>query len=254
MQSTSPRSLGSDVRLPSGVGGFFSGALSVVRGAGKIFADGGLRKLATIPLLLTAVLYVALIVASFFFADDVLEKIWTRPEEGFLKLLWYVLLPIVFVGLLAPFALLFSTVAEAVGGPFYDRMAVRVLADHSIDGKEPGLWRGTIPDVIRSLALTAAGAACSLLAFIPGIGIGFALLGTVIACLGFASSALNSSLMVTGVGVRGRIAFMARSFAAMFGIGAVVAGSLLVPFLGLLAIPSAVVGATDLYARALIKR
>lgn len=240
--------------MPNGVSGFFSGAFAVFRGAGKIFADAELRKLTIVPLLITGALYFVLLILAVFFADDVLARLWPQPPEGALRYLWYVLLPFVFVAMLAPFALLFSSIAEAIGGPFYDRMALRVLSEYSISGREPGLIRGTVPDFFRSLTLAAIGGACALLALIPVVGIAFAVIGGVLTCIGFAWSAVNSALMVTGLGLRARIAFVAGSFMAMAGIGAVVMASLLVPFLGLLALPSAVVGATDLYARSLRAR
>jgi CysZ protein len=242
--------IGTSVQIPNGVSGFFSGAFAVFRGAGKIISDAELRKLAVIPLLITGALYFVLLVLAIFFADDLLGYLWPQPPEGALRYLWYVLLPFVFAAVLAPFLLLFSSVAEAIGGPFYDRMALRVLSEYSIAGREPGLLRGTVPDFFRSLALAAIGGVCALLGLIPVVGIAFAVAGGVIACIGFAWSAMNSALMVTGLDLGARVRFVFRSFTAMAGIGAVVMASLLVPFLGLLALPAAVVGATDLYARA----
>ena len=84
-------------------------------------------------------------------------------------------------------------------------------------------------------------------------GIGFAAIGVLVACLGFASSSINAALRVTGVPLQGRMAFASLSFFAMIGIGSVIAASLLVPFLGLLSIPSGVIGATELYAQS-VKR
>lgn len=237
--------------MPGGPSGFFAGAFSVLRGAGQILGDSELRRLAAVPLFLTAILYLVLITLALFFADDLLARIWPQPEDGFLHYLWYVLLPFVFVAMLAPFALLFSTIAEAIGGSFYDKMAVKVLARHAIYAREPGLVEGTLPDIARSLALTFAGAACTLLAFIPAIGVVFGALGLLIAWLGFASAAINSALMATGLGLRARISFIFSSFFAMAGIGAVVSAALLVPFAGLVALPAAVVGSTDLYARSM---
>jgi uncharacterized protein involved in cysteine biosynthesis len=130
-------------------------------------------------------------------------------------------------------------------------MAVRVLAQYSIVGREPGLIRGTLPDMVRSLLLASLSGVCAALALIPAVGIAFVIIGALVSWIGFASAAINSALMVTGVGLRDRLRFIMRSFSAMAGIGAVVFAALFVPFAGLLALPAAVIGATDLYARML---
>ena len=237
------------MEIRSGIAGFISGAVSVLWGLRRISSDRDLRRLTVLPMLLTSVFYAALLFSAVAFADDVLGWIWARPDSGILSWLWYVLVPFVVLALLVPFALLFSTVAEAIGGPFYDRLAIRTLREHHISTKEPGLLRGTVPDIVRSMTFALAGAACALLALIPVVGIPFTALGALIACIGFASSAINSALMVSGLGLRERLSFVFRSFSTMAGIGAVISVSLLVPFLGLLSLPSAVVGASELYAR-----
>lgn len=237
--------------MPTGIGGFFSGAIAVLRGVGKIFSDSRLRGLAVLPLLLTALLYIGLITVAVLYSGDLLARVWPQPDAGWLHYVWYVLVPFVFIAVLAPFALLFSTIAEAIGGPFYDKMATRVLSTYSIPAHEPGILAGIIPDIARSLMMTFAGATCALLALIPIVGLVFAAIGLVITWLGFAAAAINSALMVTGVTGWDRLRFLFRSFMPMAGIGAVVSAALLIPFAGLIAIPASVVGATDLYARAL---
>ncbi len=237
-------------RLPSGILGFFGGAWAVIRGAGDILADPKLRKLAIIPILLTAVLYLALVIGAGVYADDLLGKIWSRPE-GWLRFLWYALIPFVFVALLAPFVLLFSTITGMIGNSFYERMVVHVLSRHSIRIRESGFIEGMFSDVARSLLFTIAGSLCALLALLPFIGIVFAMLGTLIACFNFGSAAVNPVLKATGAGFADRIAFLFRSFMLVLGIGTSVALMLLIPLAGLIAIPAAVVGATELSAQSM---
>ncbi len=235
--------------LPKGIGGFFSGAASVPRGIGRVLSDAPLRKLAMIPLLITAVLYIGAIVALFVWGADLLDWAWPKPSEGWLKWLWYVVLPLGIALIVVVVALLFSTVAEAVGGPFYDKMAMRVLEGEGIATKDPGLLRGTIPDLLRSLAFVAATVGFGVLSFIPVIGIGFAVIGAAIAWVGLAAAAVNPALLVTGYGIFGRLRFFLRSPMALAGMGVAIGVVLLVPLAGLIAIPGSVVGASSLYAR-----
>ncbi|MEO1337621.1 MAG: EI24 domain-containing protein, partial [Myxococcota bacterium] len=110
--------------------GFIPGARSVFTGLRLIAADAELRKLTVVPVALTAVLYIAVIALVGVFADDALGWLWPRPGSSWLIPLWYLAWVAGFVAFLLIAALLFSTVAEAVGGPFYERMATRILARH----------------------------------------------------------------------------------------------------------------------------
>lgn len=235
--------------LPRGIGGFISGVASVPRGIGRVLSDAPLRKLALIPLLITAVLYVAAIVALVWWGADLLDWAWPKPSEGWLKWLWYVVLPLGVLLIVVVFALLFSTVAEAVGGPFYDKMAIRVLEGEGIPAKDPGLLGGTIPDILRSLLFVAAAVGFGVLSFIPVVGIPCAVVGTAIAWVGLAAAAVNPALLVTGYGIGGRLRFFLRSLGALAGMGLAIGVVLMVPLAGLIAIPGSVVGASALYAR-----
>jgi uncharacterized protein involved in cysteine biosynthesis len=233
--------------LKRGLGGFVVGAYSVFWGLSRILRDKSLRKLATVPLLLTILLYGVMLALMFVFADDLLEKLWQRPE-GWLVIVWWIVLALSLVATIGVLVLLFAAIAEAVGGPFYDKMAVRVLSDHSISGREPGFIAGTVPDLFRSLLFLLPAGVCWLIGLIPVVGIPFVALGAVIAWIGFASAAINPALMVTGHTLGDRMRFVFRFFLSMAGIGAVVSLAMLVPFLGLAAIPASIVGATELYA------
>lgn len=240
----------STLSLPGGIGGFFSGASAVVSGIFRTLSDASLRRLALIPLLITVVIYLAAVTALIVWGDDLLNWAWPKPSEGWLKWLWWIILPVGIALIVVVIALLFGTVAEAVGGPFYDKMAVRVLEESGIAAREPGFFRGTMPDLVRSLLFVAVAVGFGVFSFIPVIGIVFGLVGTAIAWIGLAAAAVNPSLMVTGYGLGGRLRFFLRSKMALAGMGVVIGMALLVPLAGLIAIPGAVVGATRLYADA----
>jgi uncharacterized protein involved in cysteine biosynthesis len=216
-------------------------------GLSRILRDRELRRLAVIPLLLTSILYAAMLALTVGFADDLLGRFWQRPE-GWLVLLWWIVLLVSIVATLGMFVLLFSVIVEAIGGPFFDKMAMRVLSDHSIPARDPGFFEGAIPNLFRSLLFLVPAAVCWLIGLIPGIGLPFVAVGALIAWIGFASAAINPALMVTGHTLGQRMRFVFRFFMAMAGLGAVVSFAMLVPFIGLAAIPASIVGATELFA------
>jgi CysZ protein len=231
----------------TGIRGLFVGAYSVFWGLSRIMRDSPLRKLAILPLILTTLLYAGLLGVLIVFGEDLFENIWQRPE-GWLVILWWAALIAALVLLVALMVLFFVAIAEAIGGPFYDKMASRILSEHSISTREPGLIEGTVPDLFRSLLFLVPAVICSLLGLIPVVGLPFVALGTGIAWLGFASSAVNPALAVTGHQLGARMRYVFRYFLGMLGMGGVVALSMLVPFLGLLSIPASIVGAAELYA------
>lgn len=237
------------LRIRPGPRGLVAGALAVLFGLRRLTADPAMRRLALIPIALTTLLYAGLVAAIAVFADDVLAWVWAQPESGILHWVWYVLVPFVFLVLLVPFVLMFMTIAEAVGGPFYDQMAIRVLESHGLRAEDPGLIRGTIPDLARSTGFALTGLAFAALALVPVVGIAFGAIATLVAWLGLASAAINPALQVSGLGLGARVRYTFSSFATMAGMGAVIGVSLMVPLLGLLSLPSAVIGAAELYAR-----
>lgn len=234
--------------LRRGLPGLIVGAYSVLWGLKRIARDPELRRLTIFPLLITLVLYTAMAAGVFFFADDVLSKLWPRPEEGWMIGLWWVALVASIIASIGLMVLFFATIAEAVGGPFYDKMAVKILGEHHIETREPGLIEGTVPDLIRSVMFLVPAFFCWLLGLIPVVGIPFVIVGAIIAWLGFASTAVNPALLVTGNRLGERVRYVFRFFLSMLGIGGVVSLSMLIPLVGLLAIPASIVGASELYA------
>ncbi len=219
------------------------------QGARRIISDVELRRLAAVPLAIATVLYLAFASTIIYFSADILQLVWKRPDHGWLVAVWWILIPVVIVSLIIAMGLLFSTIVEVIGGPFFDRMAIRILEDHGIRAIDPGFVRGSLPDLLRSLIFLSTATTLWLLGLLPAVGLPFAALGMLVSNLGLASSAINPALTVTGVGVRARLRFAFDSFMAMAGMGTVIGFSLMVPLAGLVSIPCAVVGASELYAR-----
>lgn len=237
-----------------GPDGLLVGAYSVVWGLSKLLSDRKLRSLAAVPLALTAVIYLLALVLLVTLGDDLMGLVWAQPENPLLLVLWWTASVFFIGGTLLVLVLLFTTLAEAIGGAFYDQMAVRILKGHGIPTREPGLIEGTVPDIFRSLLFVFPTIAFGLLGLIPVVGLLFVVLGTGVAWLGFASGAVNPALMVTENKLRDRLAWLRTYLFTALGIGGVIAASMLMPFLGLLALPSSIIGAAELHARDVLRR
>ena len=229
--------------------GFFAGVTAVFSGLRLILGDSSLRKLTIIPIVLTGVLYGLFVVSLVTFSDDLLGWLWAPPDSSWLIWLWRLAWVAGMLTLFLIAALLFSTVGEAVGGPFYEQMAIRILSRHGVSVAPAGFVDGTILDVLRSLIFVIPAAFFAILGLIPGLGLPFALLAAGLAWLGFGSGAVNPALLVTGHRFGARLSYVRQHYSTVLGLGAVVAVSLAIPLLPLLSIPCSIAGATDLYGR-----
>lgn len=238
-----------DRPLPAGVTGVVLGFGAVVAGTKRVLTDRGLRKLAIVPIIITLLVYLLLFGASIFYADDLLDLLWARPSEGWTVYVWYAAWAASLLAAMLVLFLLFATLVEAIGGPFYDKMVIHVLEEKGIPTREPGWIMGTVPDLFRALLLLGLTLVCSVLGIIPIIGLPFSIMGMLLVWFSLALGAINPVLLVTGHSLGSRFTFATRSFGTTMGIGATVALSLFVPLVGLISIPGAVVGAADLYSR-----
>ncbi len=244
-----PNALESTRQRPGAAGGFFAGARAVFAGARLVAGDPKLRKLTAVPIVLTGALYALLVGLVLFFSDDVLRWLVPEPDNSWLLALWYVAWVLGMLSIFLIAALLFTTVNEVVGGPFYERMAEDILTRHNVPTEKPTFVDGTILDIVRSLLFVVPAAIFAVMGFIPGIGFPLSLVGVAIAWIGFGSSAMNPALLVTGHRFGARLSYVWKNFATILGLGSVVALSLAIPLLPLISIPCSIAGASDLYGR-----
>lgn len=214
-----------------------------------MIAQPELRKLALIPLAITLFVYISVMGTAGFFVDDVLAAIWTQPESGWLQYVWYALIPVIFLVLVVLVTLTFVSIAGVVSGPFYEKMVIHVLGNHGLAAEEVPLIPSVLNEVVRSVCFLVPAVVLAVIGFIPGVGLPFAAAGTAMGWLGLASNAVTPALAVTGSSLGDQMRFPFSSLTFMLGLGMTVGVSLLVPVLGLLSIPSAVIGVTDAYAR-----
>ncbi len=229
-----------------GLSGFFVGGGAVFWGLRRMLADGKLRGLAVIPLILTTLVYSLLSGGIIFLTPHLLERF--KPDD-WMVYLWWLMVVVLVLGLLALAAILFTAIVELVGGPFYDKMAAYMLDEVGIAWTDPGFVKGAVPDLVRGLVLAIPAALCWGLSLIPVVGVPFWVLGLLLAWFGLGSGALNPSLLMTGHTGAQRVKWFSRYLWITLGTGAVISLAMFVPFLGLVAIPSAVVGASRLYAK-----
>jgi CysZ protein len=245
--SSSKASAAPTVQLGSGPRGFFTGIGAVLKGLSRLVREKSLRGLAVAPLLIAIITYVMALVFSGVYVDDLVSTLWAKPEAGYMLYVWYVLVPVVYVALVAVLALMFVSFAGVISGPFYEKMVNQVLSDHGIKSSDPGIIKGTMYEISRSLVFVVPAMLCALMGLIPVVGVPFIIAGTLIGWLGLASMAMNPTLVATKHSLRQQIRFPVQSLGVMLGVGLVLGVSVVVPVLGLLVLPSAVIGVADLY-------
>jgi uncharacterized protein involved in cysteine biosynthesis len=234
----------------SGAAGLVGGAWAVAWGLRQLGIDRELRRLALIPLALTLVVYLALGGLVLAFGDDLVATLWPRPAEGGTLLVWYATVGLAMLVLGAVSLLFFGAVVDTLGAPFFDAMAIRVLARRGVSTREPGLLETMLPDLVRSSLFALAGLVLGALALLPGMGLVALSLGAAVSALGRASSAFNPALLVTDHDLKARLAFLRAYPAAALGLGGATMLLLLVPLVGIVAVPSSIVGASALVAAA----
>jgi len=237
------------IRLGSGIFGFFIGIKAVLSGSKRLISDSKLRANALVPVLITLVAYILAFVVFALNVDDLLAQLWQKPDDWKIYI-WYALVPIVVGFFVLILALVFVTLATTISGPFYESMVAHLLKGHGIETKPFGFWRGLYYEIIRALFFLVPAIGLAVMGIIPYIGAPFAFVGIIIGWLGLASTSVNPALMMTGHGTKAQIAFVFRSFPVMLGAGAAIGVSLSIPLLGLLVIPCSFVGLTELYAEA----
>jgi len=221
--------------------GFLDGAKSVVSGARRLLRDSGLRRWAVAPVFITLVLYALGLATAAATVDDVLARFWA-PPEGAVKILWVAVAALLFVALAAVLVLTFVAIATAISGPFHERIAGVLLDEHNVAKNDVGFVRGLVIDIAWAItfAIPAGGLALGALLFAP-----LAVPSLAVASIGLAVSAAGPALNATGHGFGARFVLLRQRFGLLAGAGAVLALALLVPALGLFAIPAAVIGLTE---------
>lgn len=212
-------------------------------------ADRQLRRLTVSPVLLTAVIYTVALALGIFTADDVLARFWAQPAEGWLVFVWWTAAVLVGAILVLLLVLTFLAVTMVIAGPFYERMAELILDQHRVPRTQTSFVRSAARELAWSITFAIPAVIFGVLALIPGVGIAFAVLSLLVAGFGLATTAVGPALSATGKTYGDRLRFTGSSLPLLAGVAVVMSAGVFVPILGLIMIPSAVVGTTGLLAR-----
>jgi CysZ protein len=226
---------------------FFAGAAYLFRGIGTLVAGGGLRRWAVLPLLVNALLFTLVgavsVWAAAHYASSLVEEgnAWLGALAGVLAFLLVLVIFFFTFGLLAPL----------VAAPFNE------LLSQATERRETGASgeirdRSFAADMLRAawsatkLFLLEMAVVCPalLLLLIPLVGkVLFALPTSFFLALNYVDYPLDRRKL----GLLQKLAFCWRHFAETMGFGLATCLIMLVPFVNVLMIPVAVVGATRLF-------
>lgn len=220
-----------------------------------------LLALGLVPVVLTAVLFLAALVALLFFLGDLAgAATWFAadwPET--VRTLTRVLAAVAILGLAFLVGVVsFTAVALAIGDPVYERISQRVeqWCGGLSDEAEVGFWRAFgygLADSARLLAVAAVvGVVLFFAGFLPGVG------QTVVPVLGLAAGGWFVALELVGIPfsrrglrLRDRWRALRGHWPTALGFGTAVFACFLVPGGAVLVMPAAVVGGTLLARRVL---
>ncbi|MFO0727417.1 MAG: EI24 domain-containing protein [Myxococcota bacterium] len=228
-----------------GLGGITVGARAVLRGLRRVLSEPTLRRLSFLPILLTILLYGGILVLAAYFVGDLVRWVVPQPPSGELRLGWYVLLALAYVGVGVLLVVFFLSAVNLIAGPFYDAIAERILDDKRAPKAPLSFLRALRVEALWSLSLAPIALTLWLLALVPVVGVVFATLEALLLGVALATSAAGPALNATGHGFRDRLLLWRRAPLLMGGIAVVMGVSALIPVLGLVILPAGVVGATE---------
>ena len=234
-----------------------NGVRDVQRGLGALRAHPGLWKWVLAPAVITLAVFVALIAGVMHLIDPLVGWLiahlpgWLASFAG--GLVRSVVKMVVVVGLSIGALFVFVAVAGMVTGPFNERLSEDLEA--ALTGQRAsafslaafardfalGVWHGLrrlIGSLIGLVFVFALG-------FVPVVGtIAAALLGAWLAAQGAAYDCYDAVLARRALGYRAKLAYLARHRQRSLGLGAAIAGMLLVPGVNLVALGIGAAGAT----------
>ncbi|HEX2158399.1 MAG TPA: EI24 domain-containing protein, partial [Actinomycetes bacterium] len=247
-------------------GGPVAGGADVLRGIGLFLGTPGVRLLGILPVVLAALLVLALLGLLVVYLDELagaltpfadrwdessrtLVRVGERGQGAGLALL---------LGSMAVLVVSFTVIAQIIGQPFYERISDRVEHQLGVQRDPERLdapWWWTFPRAsLESALLLALTLACTaplfVLGLIPVLGQTVVpVLQALVAGFFLAVELLAIPLERRGLRLAGRLRFVWRHRAQTLGFGVTAFLLFLVPLMNVLAMPGAVVGATLLVRR-----
>jgi len=230
-----------------------TGVRDVGRGLGVLRAHPVLWKWVVAPAVITLALIAALIAGIVHLVDPVNTWVMLHLPSTLAHLASSVLTTLIVAALAAGAFLIFVPLAGMIAGPFNERLSEHVEA--MLTGQPPA--RSSPASFVHGAALGVAHGLRRLAAALAGLVIVFALglvpvIGTVAAVVaagwfaarGTAYDCYDAVLARRAMAYRDKLGYLARHRRRTLGLGAAVAGMLLVPGLNLIALGLGAAGAT----------
>jgi uncharacterized protein involved in cysteine biosynthesis len=248
LNTTAQGSIGPrDLRPPAaGPLGFLDGLRAALWGLRILATDARVRRSAAWPLGITLVVYAGFFALSAWGWPQLVGLAWPKPEATWLRVLWYFAVGLLFLASLTAVVWAFTVTSEVIAGPFFDAMVEGLLRTNGIAPHPVGFRDGVVLDLGRTLGFGALSLLLWLMSWVLPPLTPAAVLGT---WLALGSGAMNPVLCATGHSTGARIAYVMRRPFSVLGLGAVLGVSALIPLVGIVALPSVVLGGTWLYAR-----
>lgn len=240
---------------------YLSGVRLLGRGLALYARSPGLLLLGIIPVLITALLFLVVLVALLIFLPDLAAAVtwfaadWSDSARQLVRLLAGIAILVLafFLGVVT-----FTAVTLTIGDPFYERIssAVEQWCGGVTDEVEVGWWtslRHSLGDSVRVVAITALVGVCLFAAgFLPLLGQTLVpVLAALVAGWFLAVELASVPFSRRGRRVRDRARALRRHRATALGFGSAVFLCFLIPGGAVLLMPAAVAGGTLLARRAL---
>ena len=257
-----PPGWGAAPQLPPGGrarGGPLAGGADVLRGIGLFLGTPGVRLLGIVPVLLAALLVLAVLGVLVAYLDELADSLTPfadRWDESSRTLIRVGTGLAVLLGSTAVLVVSFTVIAQIIGQPFYERISDRI--EHQLGAVPAGVdtpWWRTFPRAsLESALLLAMTLACTAPLLVLGLFPVFGqtvvpVLQALVAGFFLAVELLAIPLERRGLRLSGRLRFVWRHRAQTLGFGLTAFFLFLVPLMNVLALPGAVVGATLLVRR-----
>ena len=236
-----------------------AGGADVLRGIGLFLGTPGVRLLGILPVLLAALLVLALLGVLVVYLDELAAALtpfadrWNESSRTLARLGAGLAL---LLGSTVVLVVSFTVIAQIIGQPFYERISDRI--EHQLGAVPAGAdapWWRTFPRAsLESALLLAMTLACSAPLFVLGLFPVFGqtvvpVLQALVAGFFLAVELLAIPLERRGLHLAGRMRFVWRHRAQTLGFGVTAFLLFLVPLMNVVAMPGAVVGATLLARR-----
>ncbi|HEU4731959.1 MAG TPA: EI24 domain-containing protein [Kofleriaceae bacterium] len=229
------------------------GVRDVQRGFGVLRAHPALWKWVIAPALASAALLGGLILAALHFSDALVGWVVLHLPGWLAHVASSLLTTMILIGLLVGVWLVFMPLAGLVAGPFNEMLSEHVEA--RLTGQPPspfslgefthGLLLGIVHSIRRLIAMLVGIAVVFAVGFVPVVGtVAAVVIAVWLAATSTAYDCYDAVLARRMLGYRTKLAYLAHHRARSLGLGAAVAGMLLVPVLNLVALGIGAAGAT----------